>query len=340
MDENSAIAISDKVRNIGILADVTDDVNGPCRLHFHYALEPGPDHQVVVWDVMGHLEIQQASNVVAQQGAEWHLPSLGYAREHSCVAVAHQGTKLGSWWPEEMPQITVGDANAALTTAAMLKWVHAPIIAPGWLESVRALAWQYPAQTLASWLLDRGLPDGFTHISTQTEQWGAAVREVFSGWNPDSESAGEILDELGGVAFDEGDSDALQLLLREAPLLMGRVVKAWLESPSGLYPETVSDKRKLIDEIRLLIAGVPQHEQLTLVERNALADDGQSELRGAAAESMGVDPHYVDSVIQRVLDTLDYEGLGYRDRNNIETALNVKPFREVLGLRILSSLTR
>ena len=54
---------------------------------------------------------------------------------------------------------------------------------------------------------------------------------------------------------------------------------------------------------------------------------------------MGRDPGFLDrGIVRRVLERLDYSDLGTVDRNNAEVALNVAPFREYLGLKVLSSL--
>ena len=54
---------------------------------------------------------------------------------------------------------------------------------------------------------------------------------------------------------------------------------------------------------------------------------------------MGRDPGFLDrGIVRRVLESLDYSDLGTVDRNNAEVALNVAPFREYLGLKVLSSL--
>ena len=117
---------------------------------------------------------------VIHQGAEWRLPGVEYPGEHCCVAVSYAGVLIGSSWPDRVVNINVDDEDSALTTAAMLRWLHAPIVAPGWLEASRSFAHRYPAQVLAAWLGEEGLHDGLFHGVGSNEQWGAAVRRTFA----------------------------------------------------------------------------------------------------------------------------------------------------------------
>ena len=180
-------------------------------------------------------------------------------------------------------------------------------------------------------------------------------------WNPDLEVAEEIINTLAkGHSDEDVVLESLLLLLRESPLLMGRVARAWLASASG--PDRRQSgrvKRDLIARLRFLIADVPeesvrpflmelwhqgeleeepQPDPLSDFEKQQSEQDKRRELLDDSASAMGVDPGHVASVIEKVLGPLDYEALEYLDQNNAETALNVRPFREVLGLRILASL--
>ena len=361
IENEDLVIISNEVRNPGILVNAAFDADGAFRLDFHHSLEPGLRHEIAFWDIGAPPVLRQAGEIVEHRGSQWFLPSTDGSSRPCCVAVAYRGEILGSWWPEEIAQISVTDEALALTTAAMLKWIRAPIVSSRWLGAVRDFAQRYPAQALAAWLLDEGLPEGLAYGSVPAEQWGAAVREIFVGWNPDPELAGDVIQALGGVASDERDSDALQLLLREAPLLMGRVTKAWLASRGSPGVNMTLNKVNVINHVRFRIAAVPDEmkspylmeqwangelscepmpEPLTNSDKATREGERRQELLSEAAEEMGVDPRYIDSVIQKVMSPLDYDDLEYTDQRNVETALNTRPFRELLGLRILASLVR
>ena len=361
IENEDPVIISNEVRNPGILANAAFDADGALRLDFHHSLGPGLRHEIAFWDIGTPPVLRQAGEIVEHRGDQWYIPSTDGSSRCCCVAVAYEGEILGSWWPEEIAQISATGEESALTTAAMLKWIRAPIVSSRWLGAVRAFAQQYPAQVLAAWLSDEGLPEGLTYGSVPAEQWGAAVREIFAGWNPDPELASDVIQALGGVAPDERDSDALQLLLREAPLLMGRVTKAWLESSGSPGVNMTLNKANVINYVRFRIAAVPDEmkssylmeqwesgelsceptsEPLTVSEKDSRERGRQQALLGEAADEMGVDPGYINSVIQKVVGPLDYDDLEYTDQRNVETALNTRPFRELLGLRILESLAR
>ena len=355
------VVISSEVRNAGILVNPPFEENGVLCLDFHHSLEPSRHHEIVFWNIGDPPVLRRAEGLVEHRDNRWYLSSTAGSSGYCYVAVAYEGAILGSWWPEEIAQIDVADRRSALTTAAMLKWMRAPIVSSRWLGAVRAFAHQYPAQVLAAWISDEGLPEGLIYGSVPAEQWGSAVREIFAGWDPDPELASDVIQALGGVASDERDSDALQLLLREAPLLMGRVTKAWIASSGSPGTSATVNKANVIKQVRFRIADVPDEikspylmeqwengelsceptpELLTNSEKAAWEEDTRQELLSKSAEEMGVDPGYVNSVIQKVMFTLDYDDLEYTDQRNVETALNTRPFRELLGLRILGSLAR
>ena len=201
------------------------------------------------------------------------------------------------------------------------------------------------------------------HGAAPTDQWGAAVREIFAGWDPDPEAAHEVIQTLGAANADENRvSESLLILLRETPLLMGRVAKAWLGSSSESdRRQSARSKRSLIERLQYLIADVPDESVSTFLlelwdqgelgsepkstplapfEKQHHEQNQQEELLDAASAAMGAGSGYVESVIGKVLGPLDYDALDYRDQNNAETALNIQPFREVLGLRILGMLNK
>ena len=362
-DDSESIVIGKEVRKPGILEGVTAGAEGELCLTFTRSLEPGADHAVVVWSIGSQPHIYQELAGVEHRGVQWRLPGVDYPGDSCCVGVCYQGASVGAWWPNEIYEINVDDDTSAAATAAMLRWVHAPIVAPSWLEMVRSFAHQNPVQTLAAWFMEEGLPDGLAHTASTSEQWGTAVREIFAGWEPSADIASEALHKLGdGESDDERVCKSVELLLREAPLLTGRLIRMWLV-PTGVPDQRQISraKRNLLEHLRFIIADVPEesiskweweqwekgelcHEPqptpLSLKEKQDFADNQQRNLLDAAAGEMRVDSRFIDSIIGKVLDPLDYSSLDYRERNNAETALNNRPFRELLGLRILASMNQ
>ena len=326
---NFKMVVSAEVHDPGIFERAPTSVNAKIRLYLRHPLEPGSGHKIVLWKIGEPPVILDAMENVAHQGSEWDVSIPGGGFEDGFAALAYDGARIGSWWPVS-PSWSDVSGSGAKETAALLKWMHAPIVSPGWLHSVRSLAQWYPAQLLSSWLLNEGLPNSLTDTATE-EQWKASVRQVFAGWYPDSESAWDIIMALGQASADDAVSEALLVLLSEDPLLMGRVARVWIMSPNLPFPEGVADKRELIDRIRFLVAGLPPGSD-SLQRR-------EKEILEQVSSLMSVDENFVKrGIVQCVLASLDYSELEIRDRYNAETALSTAPFREYLGLRVLSSL--
>lgn len=370
------MAVSAEVHDPGILERVLAGDNAKIRLYLRHPVEPGPGHKIVLWDIGNPPVVLDVIENVEHRGDEWDVSVLDSSFNDGFIALAYDGARIGSWWPCRLDWSGIGGSDAAMETAALLKWMHTPIVSREWLDGIRSFARRYPAQTLSAWLLDTGLPDGLNQGVTE-EQWRAAVRQVFSGWNPDSESAWEIILALGGTSPDDPVSEALQILLHLDPLLMGRVARAWIRSPKPPFLGGVEDNRDLLNRMRFLVAALDPQSEYQSQESHQISEDYQDLLRqdprlmkefadallrsqnpagpeGAGGNEleqreeelldqvstlMGVDKNFVQQgIVQRVLASLDYNALETRDKYNAETALSTAPFREYLGLRVLSSL--
>lgn len=323
------MVVSAEVRDPGILEGVLAGNNTKIRLSLRHPLEPGSEHKIVLWNAGKPPDLLDVIGNVEYRGSEWDVSLPGASFGDGFIALAYGGARIGSWWPVS-PDWSGISGDDATETAALLKWMHAPIVSPDWLDGIRSFAHQYPAQALTSWLLDEGLPGTLSHMATE-EQWRAAVREVFAGWNPDSESAWEVISALGQTSADDPTSEALQVLLYEDPLLMGRVAKVWIRSPNLPFPGGARDKRDLINRMRFLVAGLPADSD-SLQQR-------EKEMLNQVSTLMNVHENFVtQGIVQRVLASLDYNALETRDSYNAETALSTAPFREYLGLQVLTSL--
>ena len=363
------------VRDPGIFDRVLFGDNSKIRLYLHHPIEPGPGHKIVLWNIGKPPVVMDAIGNVEYQGDEWDVPVPDHAFDDGFIALAYEGARIGSWWPRRPNLSGISDSAVAIETASMLKWMHAPIVSPDWQDDVQSFAQQYPAQTLRAWLLDDDLPAGLEYGATE-EQWSAAVRQIFSGWTPNSNSAWEIIKALGLASSDDPVSEALQALLYEDPLLMGRIARVWARSPDLPCPGEAKGKRDLINRMRLLIAALDPQSEHRSQEPQQVSEDLQAllqqdprlmkqfadellnsqnqtdsvmaggnrleqreeELLEQTSTLMGLDGNFVKSIVRGVIDPLDYVSLPERDRFNAETALNTAPFREYLGLQVLSKV--
>jgi len=325
-----AMVVSEEVHDPGVFERAPTNDGVKIRLYLRYPIEPGSGHKIALWNIGKPLVMLDATGNVEHQGGVWDVSIPGDPFEDGFVALAYDGARIGSWWPASPSWSDVSGSSGAMETAALLKWMHAPIVSPGWVRSVQALARRYPAQLLSSWLLDEGLPNGLIDTAAE-EQWRASVRQVFSGWNPDDESAWEIIIALGHASTDDVVSEALHILLDVDPLLMGRVAKIWSLSPNLPFSGDTNDKRELINRMRYLVAGLsPGADSLQRRE---------DEMLEQISRLMSVDKNFVKrGIVQRVLSPLDYNELVATHQDNAETALSTATFREYLGLRVLSSL--
>ena len=88
----------------------------------------------------------------------------------------------------------------------------------------------------------------------------------------------------------------------------------------------------VIHEMRSMVAELPRGATYFDFEQQ------DRELLEQVSEQMGIDDNFIANIVRKVLPNLDYSDLSTVDRNNAQVALNIAPFREYLGLRVLSSL--
>ena len=369
-DTHWQLVVANEVHDPGVLDRVLMGSNSRIRLYLSYPVEPGPGHQIVVWNYGEPVRVIDAMGNVKASGDEWNVTLPEFHSEVEFVAIAYHGTRIGSSWPSEPPQCSmVIDGDTALETAALLKWMHAPIVAPEWLSVVRLMALQHPVPTLRAWLLDEGLTASLRHQATE-EQWRAVVRQVFSVWNPDGKSAWELIQALAGESGGDPVAEALFALLREDPLLMGKVARQWVRSRDLTGVPGLNTRRGLMEGVRSLIAEVkePERQELSSEQYELLANnpqllnqyantllnaEGPADANGAggdpflrkeeellqhASAIMDVDVYFLKHLLEQVIGSLNYNTLEPRALRNLEAALTVSSFREHLGLRVLSSL--
>lgn len=328
--DHDLLTVSSESRDRGIVDAAIADQSGLLQLWLNQPLEPGKWHAVVFWTPGESPVVISADESVTFSTCLPHIWDVmcpkSFTGESGFVAISYSGARIGAWWPEDPWQILLVDSTSARETAAMLRWMHAPIVSPGWFETVRNFAQQHPAQVLGAWLQDDGLSHGLLH-GISGEQWRSAVRQVFSEWTPETEAAIDVVRELRDeTALNDEHAmyQTLRKLLRLDPLLMGRLIRAFTSR---------WDMRRVIKAMRQQLAELPPNSTSSDIA------DREEELLHEVSTQMGMDPGFLDrGIVRRVLQRLDYSDLGTVDRNNAEVALSVAPFREYLGLKVLSSL--
>lgn len=260
------------------------------------------DHQVAVWPVGGAPGLVPAGQVTRVSADRWQVEGVRAQPERLLLGVAYQGARLGCWWPDSLGEVWREPACDATCAAALIRWLQLPILDARHAAAFRTFAHAHPGETLAAWLLDRGLPAPLEFAPTG-EAWLAAVREVFWEWQPDPVSADGLARGLSGP----GEQHQLAILiraLRSDPLLLRRVLAAWSRgSLAGLAADG---------------AGGLDCRAQALLDR--------------AAAVMGVDQYFLRHVARRALQAHLVDGV---DLDNLRAALGVAPFRDFLTLEIL-----
>ncbi len=306
------------------------------RIRLARPIEPGAQHTIHWWDRMGtfHTFVPEWSEV---QGEEmwWRANISPDLTEPIAIAIAYNGTRLGSWWDDrwntairqpmqQMPQIT----------AALMRWFHLPVLSQRYLLYVRSIVFAYPGETLAAWVSKSGLPPEL-HWNEIDEGWLSAVRTIFWNWRPTHIPVQEVMEHLLPMDAQQDLLEALTSitwkLLRVSPLLIGLVVKQWAGQEVTLK-WGVKQSRALIQQ---LIYNLAEAEGRDALQKKMAA------LEQDVVTTMGVDPRFIErSLIRPAFDLLEDPPmpLNRLDQDNLAIAMNVEPFRRLLGIKLFEHI--
>ena len=204
----------------GIFKNILDARNRSFRIYLRHPIEPGISHQIILWKPGAPPNImpaQQAVNSTNSTSTEWTVAHDNETLADTFVALAYDGACIGAHWPDATA--IDDELTVALQTAAMLRWLHAPILSPNWLPHIRAFAHRHPAQALAAWLHDDGIPDGLQH-DVSGDAWLSAARQVFAKWIPQPEQSMAIFTALN----NDPKQPPIEALARLDQVIMEKVV--------------------------------------------------------------------------------------------------------------------
>jgi hypothetical protein len=297
------------------------------RLRFRQQIEPGKEHTIIWWDSSGEVITLKPKYCDEAEGAWWWMCELPeQCVDLLAVAVAYQGSNLGSWWTDREWLIRLRALNAqdAKRTAALLRWFHLPMLGADALGELRHLIERRPADFLGAWLLDKGLPDGLASSgeASKDEVWLAVVRKLFHKWQPNADIAQQVLMTLAEVETAPGLReylpDAAQRLCDVDPLLMAKDLRAWQDP----------QRRQIIQRLRLGFSGA-----------TAVASIGSRKqaLLQAAGHSLGIANIY-NGILARATQALQQSNLIEEDKNNLALAARFKDLRRLLALHLLEQI--
>src|SRR5262249_28581868 len=128
-------------------------------------------------------------------------------------------------WAEVLSRLPGGNAEAA----ALVRWLRLPLLQePSLPLVVLGFALKEPGTVLAAWVTG-GPPEGLAWRQEE-EGWLSGVRAVFRDWQPDLAAVDALLDVIEEHTRNSSLMVALALeLMRVDPLLMGRVVRCYMQ---------------------------------------------------------------------------------------------------------------
>jgi hypothetical protein len=173
----------------GVIQKVECYEDSPFLIHLRLPIEPGAQHQVVCWSGDDGFNIIPLEHISVSEPTCWQVGYRPLSPKQLIVAIAYAGERLGSWWPANLEDMFNPSAVISpTTTAALVRWMHLPILQLSLLPKISAFARYYPAETLATWLLDKGLPEELSFAAIG-EEWLAAIHQVFADRLPEPEQA-------------------------------------------------------------------------------------------------------------------------------------------------------
>lgn len=333
--------VAASVVNRGVIRDVAGTGEGSqFAVVIEGHIEPDSGGHFVVWcDADGTQSIVRPSSfhlLDDSNATVWTCPRPEGAGAPWAIGAGFRGEWLGAWWDTDWHRrLLETDDSAAGERAAMLRWLHLPVLASSVRSSMLAFVRESPQAAAEAWIRSEHLPTGLVHGYVD-DAWLGAVRSLFDVGLGSGAWLCAIFDAFdeGGEATPEAFDAAAKELMRVNPVLMGRVLFA-------------AALKRLIPVVgKLGVAGILEGIvcRLALSSSSAVDDDvGQAidDLALQVASDVGVgwpaDIGFVkQGLLERALRRVDGRSAGTDfDEANVNLALGIDPFRRLLALCVL-----
>ncbi len=329
------VSLVREVIDHGIINDISSNSSpdsANLAIHLTHPVELDEKHRVVVWNEDGTLCMWSQENAVFEvDNASWCLKLPSSLPNPLIFAVAYDGVRLGTWWHSTWCDILhQNNAQHPRDVAALLRWFQLPILSDRWLSHIQQFSHDYGGSILPVWVSDDSSPIGL-HWSFVDDHWLAAVRMLFKSWRPNDMDVRKVVSQLGGTS--EVPEELLMRtawrLLRVDPLLMGKVVRLFARNVC-LPRLGIILTRKLIHTLIAAFAESLNDNDNDLLQKKVL-------LLEKVSDAMGyIDTNFIKrGLVEPALKSFRGGNLTMLEENNIELALNIEPFRRLLGIRVL-----
>ena len=315
------------VTDPGVLRHVERVNSTTWRVQLHRPLSPDSSLRVLLWPSMRKPGVLPASALAAVEPALWELSGVPLNPQSALMSIDYRGERLGAWWPRERFawEPPPPDVVPPASVAAILRWMRAPLLEAATRRIIEPFAHAHPGACLAAWVRGQHQPGGFVSAPS-SEEWFAAVREIFRSWEP---KVVDLEDVVATFLDDPVEPLLIALVagLQRDPLLLDRLLQVWPLADPKWRLDLETDVR----QARCVAAGLPQDassSELAEAERVTLQQ---------AAEVMGVDPAFLENgIIRRAFDGK----LALTDGFNLRVALGVAPFRALYACHALTAFQR
>lgn len=340
----NAITIAKSVINRGLISDVVISIDNEAKmlkLKLSNHIELDDNHHVVWWDVNGLIYNLAIEKTLVEDTDLWavNLEQEQNLSKPIAIAIAYNGIRLGSWWsnsPHWTYLISACGQNDHTLVAALIRWFHLPILHTRALPTIITLATMHPKSTLLAWVKDFGLPT-FLSATETNDSWFATIRLIFRKYIPEKNDGKKIVKALSGID-DEGANSLeilkkfISLLTRVDPLLMAKILDNWLrEVYIPKFDKLAAEN--LIKEICYSFAEIEDKSEQTLQKT-------QKALLVEISETMQLDQNFVQlGLINRAIESFNGKYIKPFDEANIALAISVEPFRRLLTLEILATIS-
>ncbi len=302
-------------------------MDGTCvEIFLHRDVDPGPDHLLIG---LSHSGLASQFKIRAYDGRKW-LAEVS----HPLIAcgIAYRGECIGSWWEDSIDISGFLDTEDVQNVAAMMRWLHFPILKLTWKEKIIRFLETELVAVLSAWMQDQGLVKGLCFNET-FDTWLATIGELFSQVQVDPKQASELVGLMIRDGFCVNFGEVLQCLGNINPIFMGNVLQGLVVSNYGNFSESEwIDHLKSVKRRFLLLPSRASERDVRVEEERYLNE---------AAQSMMLDPFFVKNTAQngaKLVKVGHKQPLTTIERENLEIIMNVQPFNRYLCINILNDI--